>query len=84
MTHKESTAEQELARLAWRILEDETPPDQTDILIKRDNGSICVAALYWEHPMFEDTWESYRYFDNPYDEGQEWEWHSVVEWKYIE
>jgi hypothetical protein len=43
-------------------------------------GVFRIAALYWEHPNPEDTYRSFRYWDDAYNEGQDWQWDDVTHW----
>ncbi len=55
------------------------PPDETPVLALV-GGKWRIAELRWDHPGYEDTYTSYRYWDDPEDEGQCWEWGDVTHW----
>ena len=64
----------------WIRIKDRLPEDETPVLIVI-NGIIRIAALYWEHPGFEDTYKAFQYWDDPEDDGQAWEWFDVTHWR---
>ncbi len=66
----------------WVPCEESLPPDEFPVLI-RINGKIRIGERRWDHPGFEDTYQSYWYWDDPDDDGQAWERDSVTHWKYI-
>lgn len=66
----------------WIKTANELPPDETPVLIIL-NGEIRIGELRWEHPSWEETYEAFRYWDNPNDDGQIWEWHDVTHWQYM-
>lgn len=55
------------------------PPDETPVLILH-RGEWRIGELRWEHPTWEDTYQAFQYWDNPHDDGQEWEWQDVTHW----
>lgn len=63
----------------WITTESRLPDDETPVLIIR-NGVHAIGELRWEHPGFEDTFKAFRYWDDPVNDGQDWEWHSVTHW----
>jgi hypothetical protein len=63
----------------WISVEERLPEDETPVLIYR-NGAAQVGELRWESPGWEDTFHPYRYWDDPHDDGQDWEWHSITHW----
>ena len=64
---------------AWMRCELCLPEEQTPVLICFVDGDIRLGELRWEKPTHEETFEAFQYWDNPHDEGQEWEW----EWEDI-
>lgn len=66
----------------WVSMEDREPPVDTPVFILRNTSppTIAVGEIQWEHPTFEDSFQSYKYWDNPDDHGQDWEWDSVTHW----
>lgn len=55
------------------------PPDEMPVLAFV-RGSWRPAELRWEHPGHEDTYQAFRYWDDPVDDGQCWEWFDVTHW----
>lgn len=62
-----------------RLHPEQLPPEETEVLIVV-NGKRRIAELRWDHPGFEDTYKSYRYWDDPENEGRDWEHHKVTHW----
>jgi hypothetical protein len=65
--------------MKWISVDDRMPEDETPVLIVR-NGEIRIGEIRWEHPSFEDTYEAFRYWDDPYDDGQSWENFEITHW----
>lgn len=63
----------------WTSVGDSLPPDETPVLILLD-GEVRFGEIRWDHPSYEDTYESYRYWDDPNDDGQGWTWDEVTHW----
>lgn len=59
---------------------DSLPPDETPVLILFFNGDIKKGEIRWEHPSFEDTFRAFKYWDDPDNDGQEWDWDDVIAW----
>lgn len=69
-------------RIDWIRCVDQLPPMETPVLVwVKDRFDI--GELRWEKPGFEDTFAAYKYWDCPHNDGQEWEWDDVTEWKHI-
>lgn len=64
---------------AWITCADRLPPDETPVPIMLD-GELRLGELRWDHPGWEDTYQSYRYWDDPHDDGQDWQMHDVTHW----
>lgn len=64
---------------AWIDCEVQMPPDETNVLAIV-NGEVRIAALFWETPGWEETYEAFLYWDDPYDDGQSWDHHNVTHW----
>jgi hypothetical protein len=58
---------------------DDLPPIETEVLILV-RGRWRIGALQWETPGFEDTFKAFKYWDDPEDDGQDWEWYDVTHW----
>lgn len=65
--------------LTWVSTEAALPPDETPVLAMV-RGKPRIAELRWEYPGFEDTFKAYRYWDDPEEPGQIWEWNDVTYW----
>lgn len=63
----------------WISVEERLPEDETPVLILR-RGELDLGELVWERPGFEDTYEAFRFWDRPNDDGQGWEWDEVTHW----
>ena len=57
------------------------PKDGIAVLICFFDGTIRKGALYWDIPSFEDIYEKFQYWDDPDNEGQEWDWGDIVGWQ---
>jgi hypothetical protein len=69
--------------MSWKHPFNESPPLDKIVLLKIKNGDeteIRTAVRRIEHPGFEDTFSAYSYWDDPYNEGQEWEMDNLLEW----
>jgi len=71
--------------LSWISVKSKLPPDETPVLIWKSStiqpgGEPRIGELRWERPAWDDTWQAYRYWDDPFDDGQPWEWHDVTHW----
>lgn len=64
----------------WHQNDKTLPEVETPVLVRFTDGAVRIGALFWDHPGFEDTYRSYLYWDDPYNDGQCWEWHDIVEW----
>jgi hypothetical protein len=62
-----------------RWLPIESAPEETPVLILKD-GRVRIGELHWDHPGHEDTYKSYRYWDDPENDGQDWELSSITHW----
>ncbi len=64
----------------WIKVTDELPKANTPVLILC-NGQVRIGQLVWEHPTHEETFTSYTYWDDPYDDGQLWEFFYITHWQ---
>ncbi len=55
------------------------PADETPVLVIY-RGEYRIGALYWEEGDWESGHPSFRYWDDAYDDGQDWEFHDVEFW----
>lgn len=63
----------------WISVEDRLPKEG-EIVLAVVRGAIRIASIFTEHPSFEETYQPYDYWDDPYDDGQIWEWFDVTHW----
>jgi hypothetical protein len=68
-----------MTAVRWISTEDQLPPDETPVLIIR-RGVVAIGELRWEHPSYEETYQAFRYWDDPNNDGQDWEWADVTHW----
>ena len=66
----------------WVPVDDHLPPDETPVLVLRC-GAVRIGELRWEHPGPEDSYQSFRYWDDPNDYGQVWEHGEITHWSPI-
>ena len=63
----------------WVVVNERLPNDETPVLILH-RGIIKVGELVWDNPSWEDTYKAFRYWDDPVNDGQDWEWFDVTHW----
>ena len=63
----------------WVSVADYLPPDETPVLVLRC-GAVRIGELRWDHPGHEDSYRSFRYWDDPNDDGQGWEFDEITHW----
>lgn len=63
----------------WIRVDDDLPPDETAVLIIL-RGEIAIGELRWERPSYEEAYQPFRYWDNPHDDGKDWQWPDVTHW----
>ena len=61
--------------------EEALPEDETPVLLLFWNGKRRIGELRWESPGHEDTFQAYRYWDDPENDGQDWDWADIVGWR---
>lgn len=66
----------------WIPTCEELPPVETEVLILH-NGKRRIGALEWDIAGVEDSYKSYNYWDDPNNDGQDWEWNDVTHWQYL-
>jgi hypothetical protein len=71
-----------LYRNKWVTIGDSLPPDETPVLTVY-KGTIRILELRWDEPSREDSWEAYRYWDDPYDSGHSLNFDHVEHWMYL-
>lgn len=78
--HQQQTIDRLLAERRWIPVEERLPEVETPVLIVC-NGETRIGELRWERPTYEETFKAFKYWDDPFDDGQCWEWHDVTLWK---
>lgn len=63
----------------WILCNLRLPTDHTPVLIKY-KGKVRVGELGWDAGSVEENYKPYRYWDCPYNDGQDWEWDDVTHW----
>lgn len=66
----------------WVSTDDSLPPDETPVLVVL-NGEVRIGELCWEEPSWEETFSAFRYWDDPHEGGQEWDWYQVTHWQHL-
>lgn len=65
--------------LGWFSCSEKLPDEDTPVLIVLD-GVVRIGELRREHPSWEETWQSYQFWDDPTNDGMDWDWDSVTHW----
>ena len=65
--------------MEWINIEDRLPEEYENVLIIL-SGEIRIGCLMREDPTFEETFQSFIFWDDPNDDGQGWEWYDVTYW----
>lgn len=63
----------------WESTGVSLPPAETPVLTMF-NGEHRILERRWEHPMLEDTFQSFWYWDDPTDDGQDIDTVEVTHW----
>lgn len=64
----------------WVPTTQQMPADETTVLIFRRGGEISFGELRWEKPTWEETFMAFRYWDDPTNDGQDWDEMEVTHW----
>ena len=56
------------------------PPDETPVLVKLKDGTVCVGEIRWDRPSFEDSYSAFQYWDDPTNDGKDWEFDDIIAW----
>ena len=63
----------------WLSVSDKMPTYYTPVLIYMV-GTVRIGELRVDYPDFGDTYQAYSYWDDPYNDGQEWDTLSITHW----
>lgn len=63
----------------WVKCSERMPKAETPVLVML-NGEIRVAEIRWDRPTHEETYKPFRYWDDPYDDGQDWGVFDITHW----
>lgn len=63
----------------WISTQNRMPPDEEPVLIIH-RGEVKIGELRWERPGYEETYQAFRYWDDPTNDGQDWEMADVTYW----
>ena len=66
----------------WIACVDQLPPDETEVLIMH-KGKRRIGALEWDIAGVEDSYKSYKYWADPDDMGDAYEWDDVTHWQHL-
>ena len=56
------------------------PDEETPVMVTFIDCSIRILELRWEYTGYEDTFNRFQYWDDPYNDGQCIDWHNVTHW----
>ncbi|WP_105601353.1 DUF551 domain-containing protein [Cronobacter sakazakii] len=65
--------------MEWIKCSERMPPDETPVLVNF-NGEPRIGEIRWDHPTNEESYQSFRYWDCPYNDGQSWEVFDITHW----
>lgn len=68
--------------IKWNKPDDILPPVDRPVLVRID-GVVRIGELRWDCPGWEDTYDAYQYWDDPHNDGQDWEGR-VTDWAYFD
>lgn len=63
----------------WISVDDRLPEDETPVLVCI-LGDVRILERRWENPGFEDTFKPFWYWDDPFDDGQDFEMAHISHW----
>lgn len=70
---------QQAAPSGWISVDERMPADETPVIILLD-GKVHLGELRWDTPGWEDNYEAYLFWDDPNNDGQDWQMHDVTHW----
>ena len=69
-----------LAQVGWIPTEERLPDVETQVLVKMFDGKVRFGELRWRRPTYEETFPAFLYFDDPTNDGQDWDWFDITHW----
>jgi Protein of unknown function (DUF551) len=66
----------------WISVDQELPKEETSVLIIH-RGDVKIGERRWEYPTFEESYRPFWYWDDPNDDGKDWECPDVTHWQPI-
>lgn len=63
----------------WVKCSERMPEPETPVLILL-NGEIRIGEIRWDMPTGEESYQPFKYWDDPNDDGQPWEVFDVTHW----
>ena len=58
----------------WIAVNERMPPDETPVLVAvHGYDAPLVLERRWEEPAYEETFKAFRYWDDPSNEGRDFE-----------
>ncbi|WP_261118954.1 DUF551 domain-containing protein [Serratia ficaria] len=63
----------------WIKCSERMPEPETPVLIM-NNGVIRIGEVRWDSPSHEESYQAFKYWDDPNDDGQPWEVFDITHW----
>ena len=64
----------------WVKCSDRLPEPEAPVLILL-NGIQRIGEIRWGHPSHEESYTSFRYWDDPENDGRDWDWFDITHWR---
>lgn len=65
--------------MEWNRTDESLPPDETPVLIVH-RGNVKIGEIRWEHPAHGEAFSAFQFWDDPSNDGQNWDWGDVTHW----
>jgi len=63
----------------WIKCSERMPEPEIPVLIM-NNGDMRIGEIRWDYPTHEETYQAFRYWDDPFDDGQIWDCCDITHW----
>lgn len=63
----------------WIKCSESMPEPEIPVLIM-NNGDMRIGEIRWDYPTHEETYQAFRYWDDPFDDGQIWDYCDITHW----